>query len=235
MRFFRVYPRKRCHMCNSRGAQPLVRPARAVRALAPNCSFRPIAGRMPNMRKSEPTAPSHRPWSGLLRLDPMDRITLRMQTCIIGLWGPHSDRTPYVERERERERLSTHQDSAFCNGRHCLQSPPLLGTSDGPTDPDVYARRLTLGRAKSSVPAAMTAALRSQQSASFFCSNCPNGDTKKVESGECLKFAFLALHAAYETQTQCLATYFDRVGRAEAWVKCGKPPVPCMGPGKVKG
>ena len=142
-------------------------------------------------------------------------IMLATQTCMVGLWGPHSDRTPYVERERERERLSTHQDSAFCNGRHCLQSPPPLGTSDGPTDPDVYARRLTLGRAKSSVPAAMTAALRSQQSASFFCSNCTDGDVKKVVCGESLKFAFLPLHAAYETPTQRSATYFDRIRRAE--------------------
>ena len=167
------------------------------------------------MRKSEPTAPSHRPWSGLLRLDPMSCITLRTQTCMIGLWGPHSDRTPYVERERERERLSTCRDNAFCNGRHRLQSPPLLGTSHGPTDPDVYARRLTLGRAKSSVPAAMTAALRSQQSASFFCSNCTNRGTKKVVCGESSKIAFLALHAAYETQTQRLATCFDRIRRGE--------------------
>ena len=79
-----------------------------------------------------------------------------------------------------------------------------------------------MGRAKSSVPAAMTAALRSQQSASFFGSNCTDGDAKKVVCGESLKFAFLALHAAYETQTQCLATYFDRVGRGEALVKRAK-------------
>ena len=155
-----------------------------------------------------------RAWWGKLRGRAVC-IMLATQTCMVGLWGPHSDRTPYVERERERERLSTHQDSAFCNGRHCLQSPPPLGTSDGPTDPDVYARRLTLGRAKSSVPAAMTAALRSQQSASFFGSNCTDGDAKKVVCGESLKFAFLALHAAYETQTQLPATYFDRIRRAE--------------------
>ena len=180
MRFFRVYPRKRCPNRNPRGAQPLVRPARAVRALAPNCSFRPIAGRMPNMRKSEPTAPSHRPWSGLLRLDPMDRITLRMQTCMIGLWGPHSDRTPYVERERERERLSTHQHSAFCNGRHRRPPPHLLQPSDGPTHLHAYARRITLERANPSVAAAMTAGSTRQQSGSFFCSNRANRSTKKV-------------------------------------------------------
>ena len=153
-----------------------------------------------------------RAWWGKLRGRAVC-IMLAPQTCMVGLWGPHSDRTPYVERERERERLSTCRDNAFCNGRHCLQSPPLLGTSDGPTDPDVYARRLTLGRATSSVPAAMTAASRSQQSASFFCSNCTDGDAKKVVCGESLKIAFLALHAAYETQTQRLATCLDRFQR----------------------
>ena len=196
-----------------------------------------LSHRRPHARHAQMRAHGALPtraWWGKLRGRAVC-IMLATQTCMVGLWGPHSDRTPYVERERERERLSTHQDSAFCNGRHCLQSPPPLGTSDGPTDPDVYARRLTLGRAKSSVPAAMTAALRSQQSASFFGSNCTDGDAKKVVCGESLKFAFLALHAAYETQTQLPATYFDRIRRAEPWVKCAKPLVWLRPPAKVKG
>ena len=110
------------------------------------------------------------------------------------------------ERERERERLSTHQHSAFCNGRHRRPPPHLLKPSDGPTHLHAYARRITLERANPSVAAAMTAGSTRQQSGSFFCSNRANRSTKKVLWGESLKCTFLALHAAYETQTQLPAT-----------------------------
>ena len=96
---------------------------------------------------------------------------------------------------------------------------PLIAIGPGHLPARGYALELRRPR----VAATMSAQRGAQHGASFFCSNCTNRDTKKVVCGECLEFAFLALHAAYETQTQRPATYFDRVRRGEAWWKCAKP------------
>ena len=85
MRFFRVYPREPCPDRTSRGRQTLIRPRRAVRITNATGPFSAFVAAMPNMRKSDVTAPSPRAHDGAKRIGTVGTIILATQVPIISL------------------------------------------------------------------------------------------------------------------------------------------------------
>ena len=145
-----------------------------------------------------------------------------MPTCMDGLWSAHSDRTHHVERERERERLSTCQDSARPTRHPCTKPPPTAAPSachDAPTPRPPVAKFWLMGSARGRhhdrrriVP------VRRPKNRPY----SPNGRRKSPNCKKCVNIRKSALHARYGPQTRAPAPWFDRLGPWVAWVKPGK-------------
>ena len=94
-------------------------------------------------------------------------IVLAAGMGVVCLSRPHTDRTLFVERERERERLSTRTDNACPDAHRASKSPCLLEPSYEPSLRDPNPTPLSFGRAKMSVASTVSVAASSLSSDSL--------------------------------------------------------------------
>ena len=213
----------------------MLRPWATVRTLDENCPFWPLGGRPRNMRQTTLMTPFHRMESCTKSMGAPVRIVLAMPTCMDGLWSAHSDRTHHVERERERERLSTCQDSAPSDAHPRPNSPPQTAPSHGPTLLAPNAPWLSFGLIEVARGAhhepRQTVPTERPKNRPY----TPGGRVKSPNCKKCVNIRISALYARYGPQTRAPASWFDRLGAWVAWVKRGKVLVYLPLPGKAKG
>ena len=95
-------------------------------------------------------------------------VVLATAMCVVCLSRPHTDRTLFAERERERERLSTRTDNACPDAHRPSKSPCLLKPSYEPSLRDPNPAPLSFERAKMSVAATVSVAASSLSSDSLW-------------------------------------------------------------------
>ena len=94
-------------------------------------------------------------------------IVLAAGMGVVCLSRPHTDRTLFAERERERERLSTRTDNACPDAHRASKSPCLLEPSYEPSLRDPNPAPLSFGRTEMSVAATVSVAASSLSSDSL--------------------------------------------------------------------